>query len=197
MITILIIILTCFISFTAFNRNDFFAKFQFNPYRVYKSKEWYRIITHGFLHADYTHLIFNMFTLFFFGRLVEYAIGKLFFIILYISAICIASLTTLIKHKNNYLYNSVGASGGVSAIVFASILFSPIEIIYLYFIPIPGFIFAILYLLYSHYMSKRNQDNINHDAHLLGAIYGFLFPLIIDIENINYFFYALFGFKII
>lgn len=183
MLTIIIIIVTSIISITAFKRSEIFAKYQFNPYQVYHRKQYIRLVSHGFIHADWNHLIFNMISLYFFGGFVEQALGPAyFFIILYIGGIIIASLTTLKKHKDNYWYNSVGASGGVSAVVFASILLSPWSSIYFFFIPIPipAVIFGIAYLAYSQYMSRRNVDNINHDAHFLGAIFGFTFPILID-----------------
>lgn len=189
--TIGIIIITSVISIICFSRPELMAKLQFNPYLVYHRKEYYRLFSHAFLHADWLHLIVNMFVLFSFGTTVENYFNQLsiagllknpnlIYIILYIGSILFATTTTLIKHKDNSLYNSVGASGAVSAIVFTSIFFAPLNKLFLYFIPLPGIIAGILYLVYSQYMSKRGKDNINHDAHLLGAIFGFLFPLFID-----------------
>lgn len=189
--TIGIIIITSVISIICFSRPELMAKLQFNPYLVYHRKEYYRLFSHAFLHADWLHLIVNMFVLFSFGTTVENYFNQLsiagllknpnlIYIILYIGSILFATTTTLIKHKDNSLYNSVGASGAVSAIVFTSIFFAPLNKLFLYFIPLPGIIAGILYLVYSQYMSKRGKDNINHDAHLIGAIFGFLFPLFID-----------------
>ena len=183
MITIIIIVFTSLISIAAFNNRSLFSKLQFNPYQVYYRKEWHRMLTHGFIHANWNHLIFNMISFYFFGRLVESLFtSKLVYLFLYFSAIIIASLTTLYKHKNNHWYNSVGASGGVSAIIFASILFNPFSGIYIipFPFPIPGIIYGIIFIIYSRYMSRRYADNINHDAHLLGALYGFLFPILLD-----------------
>ena len=200
--TLVIIIITSLITIISFGRPDLMSKMQFNPYRVYHKKEYYRLFTHAFLHADWMHLIINMFVLFSFGTTVEHyfkqlAIAGLLknpnisFLILYTGGILFATTTTLYKHKNNTWYNSVGASGAVSAIVFTSIFFAPLNKLFLYFIPLPGIIAGVLYLAYSHYMSKKSKDNINHDAHLLGAIFGFVFPIFIDPELIKLFFQQL------
>ncbi|PLX19386.1 MAG: rhomboid family intramembrane serine protease [Marinilabiliales bacterium] len=204
--TILLIIITSAISIIAFNRRDIFDKLQFNPYSVYHKKEWYRIITHGFLHADWVHLFVNMFVLYFFGGSVENYFKQLAangiikspvlsFILLYFVSMIFATVTTLAKQKDNQWYNSVGASGAVSAILFTHIFFSPLQKLYLYFvIPIPGIVFGVLYLGYSHYMSRKGKDNINHDAHFIGAVFGFLFPLLLDPKLINVFLNQLFNF---
>ena len=197
--TIPIIILTVLVSALSFQNQTWFNKLKLNPYRFYYKKEWTRILSHGFIHADWVHLLVNMFVLYSFGRSVEYyfselkvagylSIPILHFLLLYFGGIVFSSIPSILKQKNNEWYNSVGASGGVSAIVFASIFFAPLHILYLYFIPIPGIVFGILYLAYSHYMSKRNRDNINHEAHITGAIYGFLYPLVIDPSLIKVFF---------
>lgn len=197
--TIIIIIVTLIITVIAFYNDEVMSKMMLNPYQVYHKKEWFRMITHGFLHADWTHLIINMIVLYSFGSNVEAWFGKLkmagyidsvaiTYSLLYFGGIIISSLITLFRHRNNRWYNSVGASGAVSAIIFTSIFFNPLDRLYFFaVIPIPGIIFAILYLLYSSYMSRRSKDNINHDAHLLGALYGFLFPLLIDFDLISHF----------
>jgi membrane associated rhomboid family serine protease len=113
---------------------------------------------------------------------------KLMYGLLYLSSIIIASLLSLKKNKHNEWYNSVGASGAISAIVFAHLFFAPWQRVYFYaFLPIPGIIFGLLYLIYSQYMSRHGSDNINHDAHFLGAVYGFLFPLLLEPKLIYYF----------
>lgn len=191
--------ITVLISYMAFNQQEVFSKLQLNPYQVFHRKEWYRLITHGFVHVDWMHLIINMFVLFSFGQGVERLFSDLedagyirFYQIwytgFYISAIVIASLLTVFKHRNNYHYNSVGASGAVSAVVFFFIFFAPYTKLLLFLIlPIPGILFGVAYLIYSQYMSRRSNDNINHDAHFVGAVYGFLFPLIIKVSLLNYF----------
>lgn len=196
LINLLIIIVTALISIGGFNNRALMAKYQLNPYQVYHRKEWYRMLTHGFIHVDWTHLIFNMLTLFFFGKYVEAMIGNgLIYLLFYLSAIVVSALTTLFKHKDNYLYNAVGASGGVSAILFASILFNPdSSIMFLLFpVPIPGFIFGLIYIAYSHYMSRKESDNVNHDAHLLGALYGFTVPLLFNLDYIKIFINQIFN----
>ncbi len=204
--TIIIIVITCLISISAFNRKELFDKLQLNPYAVYHKKQWYRIITHGFLHADWVHLFVNMFVLFSFGSSIENIFKQLAaqgiinspilsFLLLYFIGMILATITTIKKHKDNYWYNSVGASGAVSAVVFASIFFQPLAKLYFYaVIPIPGIVFGVLYLAYSQYMSKRDSDNINHDAHFIGAVFGFLFPLLLDPKLINVFLSQLFNF---
>jgi len=163
-------------------------KLIFNPYVINGRKEWYRFVTHGFIHADYTHLAVNMWVLFIFGKNVEAvysiylnAMGTIAFILMYISAIVIASLSTFLKFKDNPTYNSLGASGATSAVIYASILLNPLGGIGMLFIPIyiPAVLFGVLYLVYSSYMGKRGGDYINHDAHFYGAVFGFVFTLML------------------
>lgn len=185
--TIIIIAITVLVSFSAFRKTELLYKYQFNAYQILKRNQWYRLITYGFLHANWDHLLVNMVVLFFFGRVLEsyfnYYFGAyavFYFVLLYIGAIVFSTLYDLRKHRDHYHYNAVGASGATSAIVFAAIFFAPLEKIYfMFFIPIPGIIFAIMYLYYSFYMSKRNVDNIGHNAHFYGALFGFLFPILI------------------
>ncbi|MBT3209658.1 MAG: rhomboid family intramembrane serine protease [Bacteroidetes bacterium] len=179
--TLIIVALTAIVSIAAFNNRQIFYKLLLNPFQVYHRKEWYRLFSHGLIHADWTHLIINMIVLWSFGSSVEYYLDSNFlFLLLYVSAILISTSNTIRKYKDNANYDSVGASGGVSAIVFASIYFDPFRNIYFYFaIPIPGIVFAALYLGYSYYMSKKNSDNINHDSHFIGAVIGIIFPFIL------------------
>lgn len=197
--TILLVAITSIISILALNRHDVFDKLQLNPYAVVHKKEWYRILSHGFIHADWIHLFINMFVLYSFGNSVENIFKQLAneeyikspilsFVILYFVSMIFASVSTIKKHKDNYWYNSVGASGAVSAVVFTHIFFFPLQSIQLYaIIPIPGIILGIAYLVYSHYMSRRSKDNINHDAHFIGAVFGFLFPIVLEPKLINVF----------
>jgi len=157
------------------------------------------MLSHGFVHANWWHLFVNMFVLYFFGQNVENVLQQLaeadflkfpslIYIILYLLAIIFASTMGLARHRNDIWYNSVGASGAVSAIMFFNIFFHPWNKLYLYgMIGIPGILFAILYVIYSQYMSRKGGDNIDHDAHLLGALFGFIFPLFIDISLFRYF----------
>jgi len=163
------------------------SRFQLNPYMVIHRGEWFRIITHGFLHADYMHLFVNMFVLFMFGNAVEeyfYAYFRekaiLYLTLMYFGAISASVITTLQKHKNDVWYNGVGASGAVSAVLFSSVLFQPIASLCLYgILCLPGFIWAVVYLVYSYYMGKRGLDNTNHDAHIYGAVFGVAFTLLL------------------
>lgn len=203
--TIILIVFTSIISILAFRNQELFAKLQFNPYQVYHRKEYYRLITHGFLHAGWWHLIINMMVLYFFGRVAEkymeqilgyhsFPVYRLVYVGFYLLAIVVSSLISLLKHRNNIWYNAVGASGAVSAVTFFFIFFNPWEPLYLYgIVKIPGIIFGVLYLIYSQVMRKRNVDNINHDAHFVGAVFGFIFPLFINVSLINHFLNQLLG----
>ena len=188
MITVIIIAITCIVSILCFNGTLNGNKLIFNAYQVWHRKEWYRMLTSGIIHSGWGHLFFNMLRLYFFGRVVEQyfsaafggVLGAVLYVVLYVSALAISSLGDLVKYRDNWNYNALGASGAVSAVLFASILFAPKMGIYIYLIPIPvpGYIFAPLYLLYCWYMAKRNMDNIGHTAHFWGAVYGILFPII-------------------
>lgn len=203
--TIFIILITSVISVLAFNRSELLSRLQFNPYQVWHRKQWYRLFSHSLVHADWFHLLINMFVLYSFGVAVEQYLSQLeaiemlsyplmWFIYLYLGGILFSSSSTLWKQKDNHWYNALGASGGVSAIVFASIFFAPWHNLLLFaIIPIPGIVFGGVYLAYSHYMSRKSNDNINHEAHLLGAIFGLVFPLFIDLKLGIHFFNQLFG----
>jgi membrane associated rhomboid family serine protease len=188
MITFIIIGITSLISYLAFQNYALMEKLQFNASQVVHQKQYYRLISHAFVHVNWTHLIVNMLVLYFFGRNVEVyfsyyfeARAGIYFIILYVGGILVSNTWSLIKHKDNYYYNAVGASGAVSAILFTSIFFSPWELLYLFaIVPIPGIVFGVGYLLYSYQMSKRKTDNVAHDAHFLGAVFGFIFPIILQ-----------------
>ncbi len=183
-ITIAIIIITALVSVGGFSNQKIINDLIFYPPAVSVQKQWYRFFSCGLIHADFTHLIFNMLSFYFFGRLVESAFeqfftgtGKWLYLLMYISALFVSLLPTYLKHINNYSYRSLGASGAVSAVIFAGLMLAPAEKIYLFFIPIgiPGFIFAPLYLLLTAYMDKKGSGNINHSAHLWGALYGVAF----------------------
>jgi len=200
--TYIIIAITCIISFIALQNRAIFDKYLFNSYQTYNGKQLYRIISHAFLHADYNHLLFNMLTLFFFGDYVE-SVFKMYFgkpgisyyMLLYFLAIVFSTIPSIIKHRNNQFYNAVGASGAVSAVLFSYILLDPFGKIYIFFIPIgiPAFIFGPAYLIYSAYMAKKGIDNIGHDAHLWGAVFGFIFPLILDYKLLFHFINQIFN----
>jgi membrane associated rhomboid family serine protease len=179
-LTVIIIIITVLASLYAWNNQTVMSNWMMNPYRTDQRKEYWRFITSGLIHNDYMHLFFNMFTLYFFGKILEWQLGPTLFVILYVVGIIVSDVPTFFKNKRNPYYNSLGASGGVSAIVFASILLRPLSPLYLFFIPvpIPGFIFGAIYMFYSYYQAERGGDNINHDAHLYGALFGILFTII-------------------
>jgi membrane associated rhomboid family serine protease len=179
------------------------AKLEFNAWQVVRRKEIHRIFTYGLVHGSWMHLLINMFVLWSFGKAVLYYFDQTFagnaeirYLILFISAIIVSTIATLNKEKDNPHYNAVGASGAVSAVVFTSILFKPYSPILLFgIIPIPGIIFGVLYIIYSKYMAEKNIDNIGHDAHYYGAIYGLIFPLFYEPKLAIHFFSQLVNFN--
>ena len=188
-ITLIIIIITGIISFTAFSNQKVIDDLIFYPPAITKHNQWYRFFTCGLIHADIGHLLFNMFSLYLFGEYVErsfstpflFAVkGKILYIVMYALALFVCLIPTFFKHKNDYYYRSLGASGAVSAVVFAGILFDPTEKLGFFFIPpvIPGYIFGPLYLIFSTYLEKQAKDNINHSAHIWGALFGIAFIVI-------------------
>jgi membrane associated rhomboid family serine protease len=193
MITYLILGTTVVVSFLCFRRHDVVNRLSFNAYAIVRRKEWYRLITHGFIHADTTHLLVNMFTFWSFGVFMETTFsaagfGRWGFLVLYFGGMIFASLFDLIKYRDNKYYQSIGASGAVSAILFSYILYDPWGIILLFaIIPVPGIVFGVLYLIYCQYMAKRASDNINHNAHFYGAIYGVLLPIALQPSMLHQF----------
>jgi membrane associated rhomboid family serine protease len=183
-ITVIIILITVIVSMMAFNDEQLLNKLLFWPYRMRSPASYYRFITSGFIHADYIHLIFNLFSFYFFAMNLEdttYGIGATYMGILYLSGIVVANIPSYFRHRNNPYYTALGASGGVAAIIFAHIYLYPFELIRIFFaIPIPSVLFGILYLIYSAYMDKKSKDNIGHNAHFWGAVYGIAFMIIID-----------------
>jgi membrane associated rhomboid family serine protease len=183
-ITFIIIAANVLFSIVGFSNNAMLEKTIGWPYYTKKNNEYYRFITSGFLHADWMHLFFNMFTLFFFGRNIEilfaaYGLGgNLSYLLLYFLGMIVADLPSYFKHQDNYNYRTLGASGAVSAVLFASIVFDPWAALYLYgAFKISAVAFAVLYLAYTFYMSKKGTNNVNHDAHLWGSIFGVVFTL--------------------
>ena len=186
-ISTIIIIITGITSFMAFSNHGLFDKLIFWPYRIWRNNEWYRLVSCSFIHADMQHLLFNMLTFFFFGPYIENAFTIVFggagialFAIMYFGAVATADIYNLFKKRDDYNYRSLGASGGVSAIIFSYILFNPLGKIYLFFIPIgiPAVLFGGLYLAYFAYSAKQGRDNIGHIAHFTGSILGFFFPVL-------------------
>jgi membrane associated rhomboid family serine protease len=192
-ITTIIIVLTSIISFLAFNNSRLMDALIFWPPAINMRNQYYRFVTCGLIHADVMHLAFNMITLYFFGKALEsYYMGILglqhyYFTILYITALIVANIPSYIKQHDNYNYRSLGASGAVCAVLFAFILLRPWDTIFLFFIKMPAIIYAVLFLAYSIYMSRRGGDNVNHDAHLWGALYGVLFTIAVRPSVISHF----------
>lgn len=185
-ISLIIIIITVAVSVWAFNNHQVFRRLCFNAYDIKHFNNHYRFISYALIHADWMHLIVNMFVLYSFGRIVEsyYLLffgikGVMYFVLLYVGATALSTLAAFNKHKDDYSYTAVGASGAVSAVVFTSILFDPLSKLLIFPFPfgVPAIIFGVLYLIYSWYMSKKNMDNIGHDAHFWGAVFGFLFTI--------------------
>ncbi len=182
-LTLIIVILTGIVSYQAFSNISMKEKLLLHPRSIKKHKEYYRFLTHGFVHADWGHLLINMYVLYVFGRQIEYAfdmifspsLGKILFLGLYLGAIILSSLPDYFKHKHNPYYGALGASGGTSAIVFAFIIFGPWE--WFRFPPLPAIVIGIGFLWYSSYMGKKGIDNIGHDAHFWGAVFGFVFTM--------------------
>ncbi len=179
--TIILIIITCVVSFLAFQNQQLQSKLMLYPVVMRTPREAYRLISAGFVHMDTVHLAFNMISFFFFGRLLEEKIGSELFVMLYLSAILVANLPSYYKQMSNPNYAALGASGGVAAIIFAWIYLQPWKEIYLFMaIPMPALVFAVAYLIYSYVMSKKPEQHIGHDAHFWGSVYGFLFMIVID-----------------
>ena len=181
MITITIIVITSLISYQAFKDYSIADKLIFQP-AVVRDGEWYRLITYGLLHADLTHLIFNMFTFYLFGRTIEsffksslgFMPGSIAFIVLYAGGLLFSILPTYLKEKDNYYYKGLGASGAVSAVVFAFILIFPMSLMGILFIPIrlPAFLFGFIFVFISMYLDKNQVGGINHSAHVTGGLFG-------------------------
>ncbi len=191
-ITLVIIIITVLVSIGGFNNQKIIDDLIFYPPAISKRNQWYRFFSCGLIHADWGHLIFNMYALYLFGagqrrNGVEYLFKDYFgdkgiwlYLIMYVAALAVCLLPTYGKHRDNYQYRSLGASGAVSAVIFAYMLFNPMVGMGLLFIPIfiPGFLFGILYLVISSWMAKKGHGNINHSAHIWGAVFGIAFVIV-------------------
>lgn len=194
-VTIIIIIITTLVSLAGFNSAKVIDDLIFYPPAVSRNKQWYRFFSCGLIHADFGHLLFNMLTLYLFGRFVETKFieifeekGKILYLVMYIAALAVSLIPTYAKHKNDSNYRSLGASGAVSAVVFAGLMIAPYVEVGLFFIPpiIPGFIFAPLYLIISAMMERKGAGNINHSAHIWGALFGVAFIIVIGKLMANY-----------
>ena len=185
-LTLMIIVVNVILSMIGFSSSSFLGKAVMWPYKVKREGQWYRFISSGFIHADWMHLIFNMFTFYFFGRNMEIILqraipnGALWFLFIYFTGLVVADIPSYLKHKDDPQYRSLGASGAVSAVVFAAVVFDPWSQLRLYgFISMSAMVFAILYIVYCVYMSKKSADNVNHDAHLWGALFGLIATLVL------------------
>jgi membrane associated rhomboid family serine protease len=184
----IIFILTIVTSIYAFSNSEVYGKFMLHPYSVARGERVYSIFTSGLIHKDWGHLFFNMLSYFFFAFTLERTIGHWQFGVLYLASLALSDLSTILKHKDHFWYNSLGASGAVSAVIFSFILFDPLSkmMIFPIPIPIPAVLFGVLYLIYSAY-SSNHSSNINHDAHFYGAISGIIITIIFYPQVINYF----------
>jgi membrane associated rhomboid family serine protease len=182
----LLTLVTAGISILAFKHIVIMQELMMHPFYMTRYNQWHRILTHAFIHANWMHLIFNMIALWSFGNVVFNSLGEvtpspyLHFFIMYFGAIAFSSISDIVKHKDDRHYASLGASGAVSAVIFFSILMNPWSMIFVFFIPCPGIVFGVVYLVYSNYMSRKGGGIINHDAHLYGSIFGILYPLFVN-----------------
>jgi membrane associated rhomboid family serine protease len=177
----IIFLFTIITSIYAFNDNQVYGKFMLHPYSVGKGRKLYTFITSGLIHADWMHLFFNMFTFYAFAFNLERTIGHWQFGVLYVVSLILSDIPSVIKHKEDFWYNSLGASGAISAVLFSFILFYPFAPLRIFPIPINiyAIIFGVLYLAYCWYASKNSKDNINHDAHFFGALSGIIITIIL------------------
>lgn len=186
-ITLIIVIITAIVSFTAFSNQKIIDDLIFDPPAITNRNQWYRFFSCALIHGDFGHLAFNMFSFYSFGGFVEAnfnvlfgSFGPVLYLALYVISQFVCLLPTYIKNKDNYNYRSLGASGAVSAVIFAGIFLSPLQKISILFIPIgiPGFIFGFLYLAITAYLDKKGAGHINHSAHLFGALAGIVLLII-------------------
>ncbi|MGH8091566.1 MAG: rhomboid family intramembrane serine protease [Rudaea sp.] len=194
---LIIIAVTCVVSIMAFSNSRLMQDLILWPPAISRDKQYYRLLSYGLLHADPMHLFFNMFTLYFFGRAMEplytMVLGPFGFVIFYAGALVASILPTYLRNRGNSRYRSLGASGAVSATLFAFILLQPWAQILVFVIPMPAILFAILYVVYEFWQERQAVDNVNHGAHLWGAAYGVLFTIIMEPRVIGVFFSQLLG----
>lgn len=192
---LIILAATCIVSFMAFSNRRLMDDLILWPPAVERKHEYYRLLTYGLVHADGSHLLFNMLTLYFFGRqmapIYDAELGVFGFALFYLGGLLVSILPTYLKNRRNSNYYSLGASGAVSAVLFGYILLAPWSRIIVFVIPMPAIIYAVLYTAYSIYMDHRGSDHINHSAHLWGAGYGVLFTLLMDRQVLPHFLGAL------
>lgn len=194
-VAFVIFAITIIVTLIAFYNEDFYTKLILQPYNVSRGKCIYTLITSGFIHADWMHLIFNMMTYYFFAFNLEKQLGHWQFALLYMLSLILSDLPSVVKHKNDFWYRSLGASGAISAVVFSAILFNPLGKMGLIFLPIqiPAVLFGVLYLIYCSYASKQDQGRINHDAHLFGALSGIMITVLLVPQVVPWFFHTVTG----
>lgn len=196
-VTLILIAITSAVSLVALNNRRMLDALILWPPAVERNHEYFRLASYGLVHADFTHLLFNMVTLFFFGQAMErfysVRVGGWGFAFFYLLGLVVSILPTYLKNRGNPAYRSLGASGAVSGVLFAFILLQPWTLIYVYVVPVPAIVYAVLYVAYSIYMDRRGQDNTNHSAHLWGAAYGVACTLAIEPRVLAHFLRALAG----
>ena len=195
-ITLILIAITALVSWMAFNNRKLADRLILWPPAVERRKQYDRLLGYGFVHADWMHLLFNMITLFFFGRLIEQVMVQLTgswltYPLFYLTALVVSILPSYLRNQGNRNYFSLGASGAVSAVLFAFILIQPWSLIFVFFIPAPAILYAVFYVGYSIWMDKKGGDNVNHSAHLAGAAFGVMFMLIMEPELLQHFLQSL------
>jgi membrane associated rhomboid family serine protease len=175
-VNLAIIAVTCVVSFAGFSNPRLIDRLILWPPAITRGREYWRLASCGLIHADGQHLLFNMITLYFFGGLIErfYAsrVGGIGYLLFYVGGLVVSSLPSWQRHRDDAGYRSLGASGAVSAALFAFILLQPWATIYVFVVPVPAIVYAVLYLAYTIYMDRQRTDRINHSAHLWGAMYG-------------------------
>jgi len=191
-ITLLLIAVTGLVSWLAFSNRRLADRLVLWPPAVDRHRQYDRLVTYGFIHADFAHLLFNMVTLFFFGRLIEQIMLRVTgnwwtYPLFYLAALVVSILPSYLKNQKNPNYLSLGASGAVSAVLFAFILISPWSLIFVFFIPAPAILYGVFYVGYSIWMDKRGGDNVNHSAHLAGAAFGVMFMLFMEPQVLQVF----------
>lgn len=181
--------ITILTSIMAFSNENLYANMILHPYSVYRRQRVYTVITSGLIHNDWMHLIFNMLSYYFFAFRLETLIGHWEFGLLYLVSLILSDLPTVYKHRNDEWYHSLGASGAVSAVIFGAIMYNPLDKMMILPLPfgIPAVLFGVIYLVYCNYASKYSRDNINHDAHLFGALSGLLITIILNPHIVNTF----------
>jgi membrane associated rhomboid family serine protease len=190
-LTLAIIAVTCVVSWIAFKNGKLMQRLLLWPPAVEKKHEYWRLLSYGLVHADFQHLLFNMITLFFFGRAMEWLyaqhLGPLGFLWFYLGGLLVSILPSYIQNRRNANYRSLGASGAVSAVLFAFILLSPWSMIFVFFFPVPAILYAVAFVAYSIWMDHRGGGSINHTAHMWGAAYGIVFTVLMEPRVIPFF----------